>query len=201
MRSPIGGAPVLDGVGRGLAARLRRRSWPLAVTVVSLVTGMAYCLLWGPLVRHTQSWIVPWDIWGAYRSAHFVGWGDLGNVYSAGTGLVTAVSGMLTKQGVSVWSSRPPAAGYRSADVSERVGVVAPAMAMGAAGSGPATVATYTVIHVDGRPTQGVLIADRSDGTRAIAITGESSVVQAMATEEWCGRSVDLDAVGGFKPR
>jgi hypothetical protein len=89
MRSPIGGAAALDGNGRGLAARLRRRSWPLAVTVVSLVTGMTYCLLWGPLVRHTQSWIVPWDIWGAYRSAHFIGWGDLGNVYSAGTGLVT----------------------------------------------------------------------------------------------------------------
>jgi len=50
---------------------------------------MAFCLLWAPLVRHTHGWLVPWDIWGAYRSAHFIGWGDLGNIYGAGTGLVT----------------------------------------------------------------------------------------------------------------
>jgi hypothetical protein len=81
---------VIDGVGRDDAGpRVRRRAWPIAVTVVSLVTGMAYCLLWAPVVRHSQGWVVPWDIWGAYRSAHFIGWGDLGNVYGAGTGLVT----------------------------------------------------------------------------------------------------------------
>jgi hypothetical protein len=76
-------------VGHGLAARLRRRSWPTAITALSLVTGMLYCLLWSPLVRHTHQWVVPGDIWGAFRSAQFVGWGDLGNVYGAGTGLVT----------------------------------------------------------------------------------------------------------------
>ena len=29
------------------------------------------------------------DIWGAYRSAHMIGWGALGNVYGAGTRLIT----------------------------------------------------------------------------------------------------------------
>jgi hypothetical protein len=33
--------------------------------------------------------VIPWDIWGTYRSAHFIGWGDLGNVYGDDTGLVT----------------------------------------------------------------------------------------------------------------
>ncbi|MGH9122064.1 MAG: hypothetical protein ACRDYC_08965, partial [Acidimicrobiales bacterium] len=50
---------------------------------------MAYCLLWSPLLGRTHQWVVPGDIWGAFRSAQFVGWGDLGNVYGAGTGLVT----------------------------------------------------------------------------------------------------------------
>ncbi len=84
--------PVLtvdDPIGRGFTQRVRRRSWPIAVTALSLATGMAYCLLWGPVVRHSHVWVVPWDIWGAFRSAQFVGWGDLGNVYGAGTGLVT----------------------------------------------------------------------------------------------------------------
>ncbi len=80
---------VDDVMSPGLASRLRRRSWPLAITALSLVMGMAYCLLWAPVVRHTHVWVVPWDIWGAFRSAQFIGWGDLGNVYGAGTGLVT----------------------------------------------------------------------------------------------------------------
>jgi acetyl-CoA C-acetyltransferase len=117
------------------------------------------------------------------------------------TGLVTAVSGMLTKQGVSLWSSRPPAAGYRSEDVSDRVNAVAPAVAMAASGSGPATVATYTVIHDGGDPKRGVVIAGRSDGTRVIATTGDRATVEAMASKEWCGRPVDVDANGGFTPR
>jgi acetyl-CoA C-acetyltransferase len=116
-------------------------------------------------------------------------------------GLVTAVSGMLTKQGVSVWSARPPAAGYRSEDVSDRVAAAAPAMAMSAVGPGPATVATYTVIHVDGHPTQGVVIAEHGDGCRAIATTGDRGIALAMTTAEWCGRTIDLDGAGGFTPR
>ncbi len=80
---------VNDVMSARLPSRLRRRSWPLAVTALSLATGMLYCFLWAPVVRHTHVWVVPWDIWGAFRSAQFIGWGDLGNVYGAGTGLVT----------------------------------------------------------------------------------------------------------------
>jgi hypothetical protein len=29
------------------------------------------------------------DVWGAYRSAHYIAWGSLGGVYAAGTGIVT----------------------------------------------------------------------------------------------------------------
>jgi hypothetical protein len=80
---------VDDVMSPRLPSRLRRRSWPLAITALSLATGMLYCFLWAPVVRHTHIWVVPWDIWGAFRSAQFIGWGDLGNVYGAGTGLVT----------------------------------------------------------------------------------------------------------------
>jgi hypothetical protein len=73
----------------GDVSRLRRRAWPLAMTVALVVTGMAYSLLWAPVVRHHSYWINPGDLWATYRGAHVVGWGDLGGVYSAGTGLVT----------------------------------------------------------------------------------------------------------------
>ncbi len=70
---------VLERDGRvTLAERVRLRKWPILVTVVLLVAGMAYSLLWGPVVRHRATWVFPGDIWGAYRSAHFIAWGDVG---------------------------------------------------------------------------------------------------------------------------
>jgi len=78
--------PPSAGAG---VARLRRRAWPLATTVAFVIIGMAFSLLWAPLVRHHPYWITSGDLWSTYRSAHYVGWGDLGGVYSAGTALVT----------------------------------------------------------------------------------------------------------------
>jgi len=72
-----------------LSSPLRRRAWPLGLTVAFVVVGMAYTLFWAPVVQHNSIWIYPGDIWATYRSAHFVGWGDIGGIYSAGTGLVT----------------------------------------------------------------------------------------------------------------
>jgi len=68
---------------------LRRRAWPVAVSAAFIVAGMAYSLFWAPVVRHHPYWITPGDLWATYRGAHVVGWGDLGGVYGAGTGLVT----------------------------------------------------------------------------------------------------------------
>jgi hypothetical protein len=70
-------------------SRLRRRAWPLAMTVAFVVTGMAYSLFWAPVVRHHPYWVTPGDLWATYRAAHWVGWGDLGGIYGSGAGLVT----------------------------------------------------------------------------------------------------------------
>jgi len=117
-------------------------------------------------------------------------------------GLVTAVSGLLTKQGVSVWSSRPPAAPCRVADVSERAAAATPAVDVVTGREGPATVATYTVRYgEDGAPTRAVALVDLADGPRAIAVSGDPGLASAMTAEEFCGRTVDLDDGGGFSVR
>jgi hypothetical protein len=54
-----------------------------------LVVGMAFELFWGPVVHHVSTWFSPLDAWGMFRAAHYVGWGDLGGVYTSGNGLVT----------------------------------------------------------------------------------------------------------------
>jgi acetyl-CoA C-acetyltransferase len=115
-------------------------------------------------------------------------------------GLVTAVSGMLTKQGVSVWSCRPPALGYRSDDVSAAVRARGADMSAINPMPGAAAVTTYTVVHRRDASPRGVIIAERADGTRAIASTEAAEVAETMTVEEWCGRAVQLDGDGGFRP-
>jgi hypothetical protein len=80
---------VLTAFARSILARVSQRRWPLVISVVSIITGMAYTLFWAPVVRHHPYWLTPPDLWCTFRSAHFIGWGDLGGVYSAGTELVT----------------------------------------------------------------------------------------------------------------
>lgn len=89
----------------------RKRKWPLAIAVIVAVTGMAYSLLWPPVVRHDVVrysshplfhtalsrylerihpvahywyWVTPGDIWGTLRASQTIGWGYLGgHIFSA----------------------------------------------------------------------------------------------------------------------
>jgi hypothetical protein len=71
-----------------LVATARKRLVPILCLLATVATTMAYSLFWGPLVEHT-AWITPGDIWGTFHTAQFVGWGDIGDVYSSGGGLVS----------------------------------------------------------------------------------------------------------------
>ncbi len=62
---------------------------PFVVAGVMLVVGMAFEFLWIPLVHHQPRWFTQGDMWGMFRAAHYVGWGDLGGVYAPGNGVVT----------------------------------------------------------------------------------------------------------------
>ncbi len=68
---------------------LKVRIVPLGVGAAFVVVALAYSLFWAPLVQHHQSWIAPGDLWETYRAAHYIGWGDYGDIYNSGSGLVT----------------------------------------------------------------------------------------------------------------
>lgn len=60
-----------------------KRGNVVAAVVAVVAVGMAYTLLWGPLVRHHSYWVVPGDVWGTFRDAHIVGWGGEGILYAS----------------------------------------------------------------------------------------------------------------------
>jgi acetyl-CoA C-acetyltransferase len=113
-------------------------------------------------------------------------------------GLQTAVSGMVTKQGVMVWGSDPPARGCRVLKVTAEVEARVSPLPVGADGRGPATVLTYTVMYGRPDPERAVVLAGQLGGVRALAVSTAPDVMAAMAKEEWLGRRVILDGRGGF---
>jgi acetyl-CoA C-acetyltransferase len=115
------------------------------------------------------------------------------------TGLVTAVSGMVTKQGVGVWSTRPPASAYRTIDVTDEVAAEMPSVPNAEPSAGAATVVGYTVLYGDEGPTKGVVLVDRGDGTRSVAVSEDAALAKQMTLEEIGGRAVTLTAGGGFE--
>ncbi len=105
-------------------------------------------------------------------------------------GLVTNISGMLTKFGASVWSCEPPLAAFESVDVSDAATVATRTVTVDPDHTGPAQVVTYTVAFDKELPTMGIVIGDTPDGRRALATTTDPDVMSSMVGVEWCGRTV-----------
>lgn len=110
--------------------------------------------------------------------------------------LVTAVSGMITKQGASVWSTEPPPDCFRFADVTADAQVATERREVQPDATGDATVAACTVVHDRQGPVQSVAICELPDGARTVAVTGDSSVMESMEIDEWCGRRVHIPSPG-----
>jgi acetyl-CoA C-acetyltransferase len=112
------------------------------------------------------------------------------------TGLVSSVSGVLTKQGFGLWSTQPAPEGFRFADVTEEVARVSVARDVAMDPAGPARVAGYTVLHDRGRPPIGVAILDLAEGRRAVASSDDAALISRMQDGELCGAAVTVDGAG-----
>ncbi len=103
------------------------------------------------------------------------------------TGLVTAVSGMLTKPAAGVWSTAEPAAPFRHVDVTDAARASTPTQPLDPDGTGPAIIVGATVLHDRGIPSRTVAVAEFADGRRTVAVDPDP---QAAAER------VELDLVG-----
>jgi acetyl-CoA C-acetyltransferase len=108
-------------------------------------------------------------------------------------GLVTSVSGVLTKQAASMWASEPPTDEYRFVDVSAEVDRRTHRTAVEDGYVGRGSIAGYTVLHDARGPARGVAIIDTITGTRTIAVADDRSTASSMERDEWCGREVHVD--------
>lgn len=108
------------------------------------------------------------------------------------SGMLTAVSGMLTKQGVSLWSAQPPAHPCRFVDVTDEVADAMQTVEVIADYEGPATVASYTVLYNADTTARAVVVCDLPDGSRTLAAIDDAAMAIAMTESEFCGRRVTV---------
>ena len=113
-------------------------------------------------------------------------------------GLVSTVSGLLTKQACALWSASPGAGGWAFADVTEQVREVSEVCELVAGYRGTGSVAGYTVIYQGSDPWRAVAVFDLPGGERTVAYSEDAHVMESMLSRECCGFSYQL-AEGKFQ--
>jgi acetyl-CoA C-acetyltransferase len=109
-----------------------------------------------------------------------------------GAGLVTSVSGYLTKQGFGVWSMAP-GEGFGFADVTEEVAALAPARRVSELVDGPVTIRGCTVMYHEDRALCAVAVVDQADGSRSVASSQDPAVMAMFESSECCGNSARVE--------
>jgi acetyl-CoA C-acetyltransferase len=113
-------------------------------------------------------------------------------------GLVWGNGGYTTKHAFGIYSTEPPAEGFRHAypqdeiDAMPRRDVALPADA-----AGPTTIEAYTVMHSrDGLPERVIATCLVEGGRRAWGTSEDPATAAALCEGEWVGRAVTLDPDG-----
>jgi len=115
------------------------------------------------------------------------------------TGLVTTVSGLLTKQACGLWSTEPPANGWAFADVTDAVRAATPLRELVAEYEGEATVAGYTVLFQGMDPWRAIAVFDLPGEQRTVCYNEDAAVMDDMMVRECVGERYRL-AEGQFFP-
>jgi acetyl-CoA C-acetyltransferase len=109
------------------------------------------------------------------------------------TGLLTFISGIITKHGTSVWSTTPPEGGFAFADISDDVAATTPALDVVGDHRGVASIDAYTVAHEAGEPRYATALGRIDDDRRVVVRCDDADIAAAMVGEEWCGREITVD--------
>src|SRR4030095_5578335 len=112
-------------------------------------------------------------------------------------GLVSSVSGVLTKQGFGLWSRKPSRNGFVLRDVSDDVARAIRTRQVVESASGRGAIAGYTVVYERGKPPRGVAVVDVDDA-RAVVQTEDPALIARMESVELCGPTVRLTGSHSF---
>jgi acetyl-CoA C-acetyltransferase len=113
-----------------------------------------------------------------------------------GTGLVSSVSGTLTKQGFGLWSATASTGAFRFTDVTDAVATSVQVKPVVLDHVGPGVITGYTVVHDKSSQPRGIVVADLDGGRRTVAASADPPVVARMQVEEMCGAPIVINQEG-----
>jgi acetyl-CoA C-acetyltransferase len=105
-------------------------------------------------------------------------------------GMVNAVSGLMTKQGVTLWSTEPRADRFLFDDVSDLSAAAIEEVAVDDDVPSQARIAGYTVTYEADEPRSAILLCDREDGSRSLIALPDPDLALRLTREEGCGRDL-----------
>ena len=109
-----------------------------------------------------------------------------------GTGLVTSVSGLLTKPGLGVWASESDGRLPLIADLADEVSALTATETVVVSPSGGATIVTSTVTHEGQDPVELVAIVDLDSESRAVSRSRDARLVDRALRVGVIGDRVDV---------
>jgi acetyl-CoA C-acetyltransferase len=138
----------------------------------------------------------PWNDYVTHSIATMV---DVLRRDTGAVGLCTANGGFITKHALGLYSTEPPAHGFRSAEPQDEVDAQ-PQREVCDEHDGAVTVESWTVMFDrDGAPETGIVACLLDDGRRTWGTTRDDEVLKAMTAEEMIGRRAHLDTTGTIK--
>ena len=105
-------------------------------------------------------------------------------------GAVTAVSGLLTKPALAVWSTERPQQDLLIADMVDQARAATAEASLDEDPDGDGVVATYTVVYADDAPNEIRAIIDLDSGDRAVAAAADPALAARSVNEELIGTRV-----------
>ncbi|MFM8409130.1 MAG: acetyl-CoA acetyltransferase [Alphaproteobacteria bacterium] len=111
-------------------------------------------------------------------------------------GLVTCVSGMLTKPALALWSTEPRDAGFACDDVTVAARAATATLAVDPEAVGSGTVVGATALPEGGELARAVAIVELDDGRRTVASAEDAQLARSFAEEEPVGSRVRVGEPG-----
>ncbi|MDC3247823.1 acetyl-CoA acetyltransferase [Gammaproteobacteria bacterium] len=104
-------------------------------------------------------------------------------------GLVTGVSGMMTKQALALWSKKP-LIDFITKDVTEEAKLKEAPVQMSEELEGMAKIIGYTIFKDNNGELKAVIYSEDSKKKRKVLISYDKEILKSMGEEEWVGKNI-----------
>jgi len=104
-------------------------------------------------------------------------------------GLITGVSGLMTKQAFAIWG-KEPLMDFQSKDVTNEASAIEAPVAMSQEQNGEGTVLGCTTLFENHEPIKSVFYIEDSQEKRKVLTSTDKEVINHLGEEEWIGKKV-----------